>query len=116
VTSARVVHADGSGRFRLEGDLTIESAPAVLQAEAGMLLAGGPGAVEVDLGGLAVFDSAALGVFFEWQRRAAPAGAHIRYTHLPPKLATLARLYGVDALLAAGGERAAPAAPETGNG
>ena len=57
--------------------------------------------VEVDLAGLTDFDSAALGVCFEWQRRSIAAGPRIRYSNLPPKLATLAALYGVDTMLAA---------------
>lgn len=116
MTAPEVLLADGSGRFRIEGDLTIESAPAVLQASAGLLSACGASEVEIDLAGLRAFDSAALGVFFEWRRRAVPAGGRIRYTNLPPKLATMAKLYGVDALLAAQVAPATPAAPVPGNG
>jgi len=109
VTAPEVLRADGSGRFRIEGDLTIESAPAVLQAGARLLAAAGP-EVEIDLVGLRAFDSAAFGVFFEWQRRTAPGGQRIRYTNLPPKLATMAKLYGIDTLLAAAGDPATPVA------
>jgi phospholipid transport system transporter-binding protein len=118
VTAPEVLRADGSGRFRIEGDLTIESAPAVLQASAGLLSACGASEVEIDLAGLRAFDSAALGVFFEWRRCAAPAGGRIRYINLPPKLATMAQLYGVDALLAVQVAPATPtpAAPVPGNG
>jgi ABC-type Fe3+/spermidine/putrescine transport system ATPase subunit len=42
-----------------------------------------------------------LGVCFAWQRRSTAAGPRIRYSNLPPKLATLAALYGVDTMLAA---------------
>lgn len=116
MTAPEVLRVDGSGRFRIEGDLTIESAPAVLQASAGLLSACGASEIEIDLAGLRAFDSAALGVFFEWRRCAAPAGGRIRFTNLPPKLATMAKLYGVDALLAAQAAPATPAAPEPGNG
>ena len=99
---AAVLSGDGSGRFRVEGAITIESAPSVLASGSGLLAAAAAGAaVEVDLSGLTEFDSAALGVFFEWQRRSAEGGPRIHYLNLPPKLATLAALYGVDALLAA---------------
>lgn len=116
MTAPEVLRADGSGRFRIEGDLTIESAPAVLQASAGLLSACGASEIEIDLAGLRAFDSAALGVFFEWRRCAAPAGGRIHYTNLPPKLATMAKLYGVDVLLAAQVTPATPAAPVPGNG
>ena len=101
MSAAAVLRADGSGRFRVEGAITIESAPAVLEAGSGLLLALGSVPVEVDLAGLTDFDSAALGVCFEWQRRSIAAGPRIRYSNLPPKLATLAALYGVDTILAA---------------
>ncbi|MBY0439516.1 MAG: STAS domain-containing protein [Burkholderiales bacterium] len=81
----------------MQGAVTIESARAVLDAGLGMLPAGGE--IEIDLAGMSAFDSAALGVMFEWRRRTAAGGLRIRYSNLPPKLATLAKLYGVDTLL-----------------
>lgn len=101
MTVASVLRAEGSGRFRIDGAITIESAPAVLESGAALLASAGVDAVEVDLSGLTDFDSAVLGVMFEWTRRTAAGGPRIRYDNLPPKLATLARLYGVDVLLAA---------------
>jgi len=98
VTTPDGLRADGSGRFRVEGALTIESARAVLESGIALIRTGGSD-VEIDLSGMAAFDSAALGVMFEWQRRTAPEGLRIRYSNLPPKLATLAKLYGVDTLL-----------------
>lgn len=92
-----VLGKDGDGRFRMQGAVTIESARAVLDAGLGMLPAGGE--IEIDLAGMSAFDSAALGVMFEWRRRTAAGGLRIRYSNLPPKLATLAKLYGVDTLL-----------------
>ncbi len=93
-----VLGNEGDGRFRMQGAVTIESARAVLDAGLGMLPSGG-GEIEIDLAGMTAFDSAALGVMFEWQRRTAAGGLRIRYSNLPPKLATLAKLYGVDSLL-----------------
>jgi phospholipid transport system transporter-binding protein len=101
VNGAEVLRADGSGRFRVDGAITIESAPAVLASGSVLLAAAGNATVEIDLAGLTDFDSAAIGVFFEWQRRSADGGSGIRYSNPPPKLATLAALYGVDALLLA---------------
>ena len=76
MNGAEVLRADGSGRFRVDGAITIESAPAVLASGSALLAAAGDATVEVDLAGL-------------------------RYSNLPQKLVTLATLYGVDALLTA---------------
>ncbi|MCE2949915.1 MAG: lipid asymmetry maintenance protein MlaB [bacterium] len=100
MTAPDGLRAGEAGRFRVEGALTIESARDVLESGIGLLPVDA-GTVEIDLAGLTAFDSAALGVMFEWQRRTAGRGLRIRYANLPPKLATLARLYGVDTLLAA---------------
>lgn len=101
MNGAEVLRADGSGRFRVDGAITIDSAPAVLASGSTLLATAGNETVEVDLAGLTDFDSAAIGVFFEWQRRSAAGGPGIRYLNLPQKLVTLATLYGVDALLMA---------------
>ncbi len=103
MTAQDVLRADGNGRFRIDGAVTIESARTVLEAGIG-LLPPGHGEVEIDLAGMTAFDSAALGVMFEWRRRTTSSGLRIRYANLPPKLATLARLYGVDALLTTAGD------------
>ena len=56
-------------------------------------------AVTVDASGLSQFDSAALAVLLECQRLAQAYGKGFAVRHAPAKLAELARLYGVDALL-----------------
>lgn len=61
--------------------------------------------IAVDASGLQQFDSAALAVLLECQRLAVAWGKGFVVRHPPKKLAELARLYGVDALLM-------PAAPE----
>jgi phospholipid transport system transporter-binding protein len=95
------LRAREDGRFTVDGALTIERVPEVLDPGARLLAAAATagGVIDVDLSGLAEFDSAALGVLFEWQRRVAASGSTVRYSNLPPKLDTLARLYGVEALL-----------------
>jgi phospholipid transport system transporter-binding protein len=55
--------------------------------------------VTVDASGLQQFDSAALAVLLECQRLALAWGKGFAVRNAPPKLAELARLYGVDALL-----------------
>lgn len=93
-----LVAVEGGG-FRFDGAITIEAVPAVLESGARTLTAAPKGAIRIDLGGLTEFDSAALGVMFEWQRRVSAQGGQLRYEHLPTKLQTLAQLYGVDGLL-----------------
>jgi len=94
----------GSGGFRVDGPITIELASVVVET-GGVLLAaacaGRPDAsLSIDLAGLSEFDSAALGVLFEWQRRVVALGGQLHFANLPAKLRTLAGLYGVEALLA----------------
>ena len=62
---------------------------------------GGAGAVVVDASNLQRFDSSALAVLLECQRVAQSRGKPFELRAAPAKLAALARLYGVDALLMA---------------
>ena len=55
--------------------------------------------VVVDATNLTRFDSSALAVLLECQRAAEGWGKPFALRGAPPKLAALARLYGVDALL-----------------
>jgi phospholipid transport system transporter-binding protein len=57
------------------------------------------GAVVVDASNLQRFDSSALAVLLECQRAAQARGQAFELRAAPAKLAALARLYGVDALL-----------------
>ena len=59
----------------------------------------GEGAVVVDAGPLQRFDSSALAVLLELDRVAQAWGRAFAVRSAPPKLAALAKLYGVDALL-----------------
>ena len=56
-------------------------------------------AVVVDASNLRHFDSSALAVLLECQRGADAWGKPFELRHAPPKLAALAKLYGVDGLL-----------------
>jgi phospholipid transport system transporter-binding protein len=55
--------------------------------------------VVVDAGNLQQFDSSALAVLLECQRLAQAFGKSFAVRNAPPKLAALAKLYGVDVLL-----------------
>jgi phospholipid transport system transporter-binding protein len=55
--------------------------------------------VIVNASGLQHFDTAVLAVLLECERLAQASGKRFVITQAPPKLVTLAALYGVDALL-----------------
>ena len=55
--------------------------------------------VVIDAGNLQQFDSAALAVLLECQRLSKAFGKSFAVRNAPPKLAALAKLYGVDVLL-----------------
>ncbi|MEO5882615.1 MAG: STAS domain-containing protein [Caldimonas sp.] len=59
----------------------------------------GEGAVVVDAGPLQRFDSSALAVLLEIDRVAQAWGRDFAIRSAPPKLAAMAKLYGVDELL-----------------
>ena len=68
--------------------------------------------VVIDAGNLTQFDSAALAVLLECHRLANAWGRPFAVRNPPPKLAALARLYGVDGLLTlAAGPTALPLQP-----
>ncbi len=72
---------------------------------------GGESAVVVDAGPLQHFDSAALAVLLEVDRLAEAWGRQFSIRSAPAKLAALAKLYGVDALLLRPEAAAAAAVP-----
>jgi phospholipid transport system transporter-binding protein len=53
----------------------------------------------LDASALQTLDTAALALLLELQRQAAAAGKRLQLTGAPPKLAQLARLYGVAELI-----------------
>ncbi|MCC6196848.1 MAG: STAS domain-containing protein [Burkholderiales bacterium] len=72
---------------------------AVLDAAASLPL---PRSGVVDLSGLAHADSAALAVLLALRRRAsAERNAALRFVGVPPMLDSLARVYGIEALIVA---------------
>ena len=80
--------------------LTVREARATLRMLAQALQREGSGtAVEIDASGLQRVDSAALAVLLECQRLAQSFGRGFEVRRPPPKLAGLARLYGVEPLL-----------------
>ena len=98
------VPVSGGGGFALAADgwtftgmLTFANAAAVFEACGELAL---PADGSVDLAGLGQADSAALAVMLALKRRAAREGKPISFASVPPGLHRLARVYGVEELLA----------------
>lgn len=72
---------------------------ATVQARTAARGAAADAVVVLDAAALRVLDSAALAVLLDCARSARARGARLQLQRVPPKLADLARLYGVDALL-----------------
>jgi phospholipid transport system transporter-binding protein len=88
--------AAGDG-WAYEGALTFANATAVFEASRATAL---PAAGVVDLAGLGHADSTALAVMVALKRRAAREGTRIAFASVPPGIHRLARVYGVEGLLA----------------
>lgn len=61
----------------------------------------GAGDLAFDLQSVRVVDSSAVALLLEWQRAAAARGGCIALSNVPPALASLITLYGVERLLGA---------------
>jgi phospholipid transport system transporter-binding protein len=82
--------------FKAGSTLTHASAKAALAEGLAHI---GAGATAVDCAALTQFDSSALAVLLAWQRAARERNVTLDILNLPPKLASLAQAYGVDALV-----------------
>jgi len=76
----------------------------ITNANAGELLPEGAAAIargefEFDLSAVTEVDSAAVALLLEWQRQAVARGRRLALRGVPADVVSLARLYGVDALL-----------------
>lgn len=83
-------------RWSFAGALTFDNAAAVLEAANGLPL---PASGVVDLSATEPADSSALAVIFALKRRGNAEGRPLVFEGLPPVLASLARVYGVEELL-----------------
>ena len=84
------------GKILLSGPVTLANAARVLE-EGRQHLAEGVGTV--DLAEVGELDSALLAVALAWLREARAAQRELAFRNPPESLQTLARLYGVEALL-----------------
>lgn len=87
--------------------LTLRDAPAVLEGLRSAFAAETGDVWRIDAAAVQQLDTSALAVLLECARIAAAGGRRFEITGVPPRLAELARLYGVDGLLAIDGDEAA---------
>ena len=84
--------------MQLPDAATLANAPQLLQALQ-LAVAAGSGPLRVDAKALLQFDTSALAFLMQAHRLARDAGRGFELVGAPPKLAQLARLYGVASLL-----------------
>jgi len=85
-------------RWMPAGSLTMDSVATVLGISAEAAL---PATGVIDLERVEAVDSAGVALLLARKRRAGVEGKSLTFAHLPPSLASLAQLYGVEDLLAA---------------
>jgi len=87
-----------------EGDRMVVTGPVTLAGVAALLEQGREqvrnGVRVVDLGGVTELDSSALAMLLAWLRDARIGHRELAFVSLPEGLVAIARLYGVDGLLA----------------
>jgi ABC-type transporter Mla MlaB component len=87
---------DGGARWTFDGRLTIDTAAAAVDRAHALPL---PATGIVDFSGMHQADSAALAVMLALKRRGIAERRPVTLSGMPPTLASLAVVYGVDALL-----------------
>ena len=87
----------GEGRYRVAGVMRLDTAADLLAL--GVAAFAAQAAVAVDLSEVSDADSAGLAVLIEWTRQARLQGRRIEFSGMPPRLAGMARIGGVQELL-----------------
>ncbi len=92
--------------IRRDGDRLVVAGPVTL-ANVTQVLAEGlaqieSGAHTIDLGEVTELDSSLVAALLAWMREAKRHDTELRFDNLPEGLTTIAKLYGVDALLPTG--------------
>jgi phospholipid transport system transporter-binding protein len=95
--SAQLVKTD-DGCLLVSGDLSMDTVPELLKQ--GHLQSGSDGDIRVDLQGVERADSAGVALLIEWQRAANRQQHTIHFQNIPSQMLAIARLSGVDELLA----------------
>ena len=83
-------------RLFLDGALTVDTVAGVIGGTSAQDRAA---AEVVDFAGVTEVDSAAVALAIAWLKEARAAGRTLRFEHLPPAMAKLARLYAVADLI-----------------
>jgi phospholipid transport system transporter-binding protein len=83
-------------RWKLSGDVMVNTVNAILTASQGLPIAS---YTVVDFADVADIDTAALSLILEWKRRAQLENKTLSFVHLPANLNSLAALYGVSELI-----------------
>lgn len=96
-----MIRRDGP-RAVVSGPATLANVHALLEEGREQLKAG---ARTIDLGEVTDLDSSLLAVLLAWQRDARAARIDLKVEGLPEGLATIARLYGVEAFLSGAAPR-----------
>ena len=96
MSTARL-HELGPGRWRLEGELTLDTVAPL--AKEGTRLAAAGSDCEIDLGGIDQSSSAAVALLLEWQGQVRRAGGRLLLHNAPDALARIAAFSNVDTLL-----------------
>jgi phospholipid transport system transporter-binding protein len=94
--------AGTGGRVLAEGPLTFASARRARELGLDALEAAADGGLTIDCQGVTASDSAGLAVLLDWLAAARSQGRSLRFAHLPPGLAALARISEVNELLERG--------------
>lgn len=87
----------GGARWTCAGAMTFAEVAGVLAASRELPL---PREGIVDCAGIGAVDSAGVALLLALKRRAGGEGRPLTFANVPPSLAALARLYGVDTILA----------------
>ncbi len=88
---------NGNGSWLLEGELGVDSVPALLVRAAPAL--NGSGDIEVDLKGVTRADSAGLALLVELMRGSSRNDRRIAFNHVPAQLLSIARVCGLEEIL-----------------
>lgn len=94
--SGPLLHTGDGGAWRVEGELTFASVPA-LQDQTPERFDAPP--ATLDLAGVRRMDSAGIALIVEWAGRARRAGGVMRLVNVPAGMAALAKTTGLTELL-----------------
>ena len=97
----------GPGAYRLTGELSFTTVPQVWAAARRLIAEdAGSSTLHLDLAGVERADSAGVALLLEWLREARRQGRHLRLDNVPAQMQAIARVSGLEELIAAAGEGA----------